>query len=120
MMSTKWVTTGLDFPGCEVEENLGLVRGVIVRSRNVIMDFFGQVQELFGGNITIYAAMCEKAREDATKIMMHQAGALGANAVIGVRYESSNVNRATEIVCYGTAVRIVAAAENGAGGGRRR
>lgn len=74
------------------------------------MDFFGSIQEFFGGNISIYASMCEKARDDATKLMMLQAQTMGANAVIAVRYESATVHNASEILCYGTAVRVVSPA----------
>ena len=112
-MDNRWLTTGLEFPGCEIEESLGVVRGVVVRSRNLFVDAFGQFQTLLGGNISVYASMCEKARADATALMLHQASALGANAVIGLRYESSIVNHASEILCYGTAVRLV-------GAGKRR
>jgi uncharacterized protein YbjQ (UPF0145 family) len=109
-VSPLWATTGLDFPGCRIVENRGVVRGVVVRSRNFIMDYGGQIQSLFGGNVTIYSQLCESARQEALSIMLQHAADVGGNAVIGLRYDTGTIHQATEVLCYGTAVRIEAAA----------
>lgn len=75
-VSPAWVTTGLDFPGYHIVENRGIVRGVVVRSRNVIMDFGAHIQSFFGGNITIYSALCEQTRQEALDVMLQHAGEL--------------------------------------------
>jgi uncharacterized protein YbjQ (UPF0145 family) len=81
------------------------VRGITVRSRSVVGNVFGAIQSLFGGNITIYTNLCERARSDAFALMCDHADALGANAIIGVRYDANDVmNGITEVLCYGTAV----------------
>jgi uncharacterized protein YbjQ (UPF0145 family) len=98
-------TTAFELPGCNVVQSLGLVRGIVVRSRSVFGNIGAGVQMLFGGNITLYTSMCETARENAFDIMLAHAQAVGANAVIGVRYDATEVTRgATEVLCYGTAV----------------
>ena len=107
-VSPAWVTTGLDFPGHRIVENRGIVRGVVVRSRNVIMDFGAQIQSFFGGNITIYSTLCEQTRQEALDVMLQHAGELGGNAVIGMRYDTGTLANASEVLCYGTAVRVEA------------
>jgi uncharacterized protein YbjQ (UPF0145 family) len=104
-------STTFDVPGYCVAQSLGLVRGIVVRSRSVFGNIGAGVQILFGGNITIYTSMCELARENAYEIMLEQAQNVGANAVIGVRYDATEIMRGvTEVLCYGTAVVVEAAA----------
>jgi uncharacterized protein YbjQ (UPF0145 family) len=98
-------TTGLDIPGCDIVQSLGIVRGIVVRSRSIIGRFGAGLQTIFGGNITLYTSMCETARENAFEIMMAHAAAVGGNAVIAVRYDATEVMPGvTEVLCYGTAV----------------
>lgn len=99
------VTTAWELPGHTVIRNVGLVRGIVVRSRSVVGTFAAGLQTIFGGNITIWTQMCEKAREDSYHIMVQHAQELGANAVIGVRYDANEVAAGvTEVLSYGTAV----------------
>ncbi len=107
-VSPTWATTGLEFPYCRIVENRGVVRGVVVRSRNVIMDIGGQIQAFFGGNLSIYSEMADHARQDALEIMLKHASDVGGNAVIGMRYDTGTIMNATEVLCYGTAVRVEA------------
>ena len=98
-------TTTFEIPGYRVVRSFGVVRGIIVRSRSVIGNIGAGIQTLFGGNISIYTSLCEKARGDAFNLMLEHAGQLGANAVIGVRYDANEVmSGVTEVLCYGTAV----------------
>jgi uncharacterized protein YbjQ (UPF0145 family) len=100
-------TTAFDLAGYRVVKTLGIVRGIIVRSRSIIGNFGAGLQSLFGGNITIYTSMCERARSDAFNDMIVHAGELGANAVIGIRYDATEVaSGITEVLCYGTAVYV--------------
>ena len=100
-------TTTFDLPGYRVTRSLGVVKGIIVRSRSVIGNIGANLQSLFGGNITLYTSLCERAREDAFNLMLTQAGSLGANAVIGVRYDATEIAPGiTEVLCYGTAVSV--------------
>ena len=100
-------TTTFELPGYRTVRSLGVVRGIIVRSRSIIGNFGASIQSLFGGNITLYTGLCERAREDAFNLMLTQAGALGANAVIGVRYDATEIAPGiTEVLCYGTAVLV--------------
>ncbi len=88
-------------------KSLGVVRGIIVRSRSVLGNLGANLQSLFGGNISLYASMCERAREDAFNQMLMHAGELGANAVIGVQYDATEIAAGiTEVLCYGTAVSV--------------
>ncbi|MDB6036702.1 MAG: hypothetical protein JWM99_543 [Verrucomicrobiales bacterium] len=98
-------TTTFDLPGYQVTKSFGIVRGIIVRSRSVIGNFGAGIQAFFGGNISIYTTLCERARDDAFREMLSHASGLGANAVIGVRYDATEVAPGiTEVLCYGTAV----------------
>ncbi|WP_083338770.1 YbjQ family protein [Chromobacterium sphagni] len=107
MLPAKMVTTTFDLPGYRVTANLGVVRGITVRSRSIVGNFFGGLQSLFGGNITIYTSLCEQARSETYALMCEHAAALGANAVIGMRYDATDVMAGlTEVLCYGTAVRV--------------
>lgn len=100
-------TTTFELPGYRVTKSFGVVRGIIVRSRSIIGNFGAGLQSIFGGNITIYTSMCERARDDAFNQMIAHAGQLGANAVIGVRYDATEVAAGiTEVLCYGTAVYV--------------
>ncbi|HQQ75268.1 MAG TPA: heavy metal-binding domain-containing protein [Pseudomonadales bacterium] len=104
-MEAKMVTTAFELPGYDITGNVGVVRGIVVRSRSIIGSFFGGLQTIIGGNITIYTNMCEQARKDAYKLMLVQAEKNGANAIISVRYDATEVMRGvTEVICYGTAV----------------
>jgi uncharacterized protein YbjQ (UPF0145 family) len=98
-------TTAFTLDGYKIVNNLGIVRGIIVRSRSIVGNIGAAFQTLFGGNITIYSELCEKTREDAYEMMMMHAAERGANAVIGVRYDATEVMQGvTEVLCYGTAV----------------
>lgn len=98
-------TTAFDLPGYRITRSFGVVRGIIVRSRSVVGNMAAGLQSIFGGNITIYTDLCERAREDAFQSMLAHAGQLGANAVIGVRYDATEIMAGiTEVLCYGTAV----------------
>lgn len=101
------VTTGFQFDGYRISHYYGVVRGLTVRSRSVVGNFAAGVQTMFGGNITIYTELCEKARQDAFEIMLQHAVSTGANAVIGMRYDANEVMPGvTEVLAYGTAVTI--------------
>ena len=103
-------TTTFDLPGYRVVKSFGVVRGIIVRSRSIIGNIGASIQSIFGGNISLYTSLCERARDDAFRQMLAQAGELGANAVIGVRYDATEIgNGITEVLCYGTAVFVEAA-----------
>lgn len=98
-------TTAFELPGYQIARSLGVVRGIVVRSRSVVGNFGAHIQSLFGGNITLYTELCERARADAFAQMLQHAGELGANAVIGVRYDANEIAQGiTEVLCYGTAV----------------
>ena len=103
-------TTSFELPGYRVVKSFGVVRGIIVRSRSVVGNIGAGIQALFGGNISIYTNLCEQAREDAFQLMLAHAGEVGANAVIGVRYDATEIAPGiTEVLCYGTAVQVVSA-----------
>jgi len=98
-------TTAFTIDGYQVVESLGVVRGISVRSRNIFGTIGATFQTLMGGNITLLTSLCEKARGDAFDIMLAHAQRRGANAVIGVRYDATEVmDGVTEVLCYGTAV----------------
>ena len=98
-------TTAFELPGYRVVKSFGVVRGIMVRSRSLVGNIGAGIQSLFGGNITLYTELCERAREDTFNQMLEHAGALGANAVIGVRYDATEIaSGITEVLCYGTAV----------------
>ena len=104
-------TTAFELPGFRIVKSFGVVRGIMVRSRSVIGNIGANLQSLFGGNITLYTSLCERAREDTFNLMLTQAGQLGANAVIGVRYDSNELMQGvTEVLVYGTAVQVERAA----------
>ncbi len=98
-------TTTFELPGFRVTKCFGVVRGIIVRSRSIVGNFGAALQSIFGGNISLYTSLCERAREDAFNEMLQHAGQLGANAVVGVRYDATEISAGiTEVLCYGTAV----------------
>lgn len=108
-MQNSLVTTALDIPGYRIVRNFGVVRGITVRSRSIVGNFFGGLQSLFGGNITIYTSLCEQARAETYELMCSHARQLGANAVIAMRYDATELMAGlTEVLCYGTAVQVVA------------
>lgn len=99
------VTTALSLDGFEISRNLGVVRGIIVRSRSLFGTIGASLQTIVGGNITLLTNLCEKTRQDAFELMLQHAAELGANAVIGVRYDATEVMQGvTEVLAYGTAV----------------
>jgi uncharacterized protein YbjQ (UPF0145 family) len=101
----QWVTTAFGFEGYRITAHRGVVRGITVRSRSVIGNIGASIQTLFGGNITLYTELCERAREEAFELMLRHAAEVGANAVIGVRYDANEVAAGvTEVLAYGTAV----------------
>jgi len=100
-----YVTTAFELPGHRIVRNLGVVRGIIVRSRSVVGSIGAGLQTLFGGNITLYTGLCERTRSEAFDLMMEHAAGLGANAIIGARYESTEImSGVAEVLAYGTAV----------------
>lgn len=101
------VTTGNDLHGYRVVRAFGIVRGITVRSRSVVGNLGAALQTLVGGNITIYTELCEKAREEAFELMLQHAAAMGANAVVAMRYDANDVAEGvTEVLSYGTAVQV--------------
>ncbi len=99
------VTTALELPGYRVVRSLGVVRGLTVRSRSIVGNFIGGLHSLFGGNITVYTTLCEQTRAETFQLMLKHARMLGANAVIGMRYDATDVMPGlAEVLCYGTAV----------------
>jgi len=98
-------TTTFELPGYRTVKSFGVVRGIIVRSRSVIGNIGASLQALVGGNISLYTDLCDRARCDAFNLMLEHAGQMGANAVIGVRYDATEISPGiTEVLCYGTAV----------------
>jgi uncharacterized protein YbjQ (UPF0145 family) len=98
-------TTAFTLDGYRIVETHGVVRGIIVRSRNIFGTIGGSLQTLVGGNISLFTDLCERTREDAFNLMLEHARSKGANAVIGVRYDATEImNGVTEVLCYGTAV----------------
>jgi uncharacterized protein YbjQ (UPF0145 family) len=104
-VSTAMVTTALELPGQKIVRNLGVVRGIVVRSLSIVGNIGAALQSLVGGNITLYSELCEKARDDAFKLMLQHGAEHGANAIIGMRYDANDVaDGITEVLAYGTAV----------------
>jgi uncharacterized protein YbjQ (UPF0145 family) len=99
------VTTALELPGYRIVRNLGVVRGIVVRSRNVFATLGASLQTILGGNITLLTNLCEKTREDAFGMMMQHAAQHGANAIVSARYDANELMQGvTEVLAYGTAV----------------
>jgi len=106
----QWVTTAFGIDGVRITRSLGMVRGITVRSRSVVGSIGAAFQQLGGGNITLFTELAEHAREEAYQIMLQHAAALGANGVIGMRYDATEMaSGVTEVLCYGTAVVFEAA-----------
>jgi len=105
------VTTALELPGYKIVKNLGVTRGIIVRSRSIVGTFGAGIQTLFGGNISLFTNLCEETRNDAFDLMLQHAGDLGANAVVSARYDATEIMQGvTEVLAYGTAVIVEPAA----------
>jgi uncharacterized protein YbjQ (UPF0145 family) len=101
------VTSALELPGYRIVRNYGIVRGIIVRSRSVIGNLGAALQTIIGGNITILTNLCERTREDAFELMLQHAAERGANAVVSMRYDTTEVMQGvTEVLAYGTAVQV--------------
>ncbi len=106
-MQHDMITGTFELAGYNVTKNLGIVRGITVRSRSIVGNVLGGLQSLFGGNISVYTNLCEQARTEAFDLMCKHADQLGANAVIALRYDATELmDGLTEVLCYGTAVRV--------------
>ena len=106
-MNRELTTTAFSLDGHKVIKNFGLVRGITVRSRSIFGTLGGTLQTIIGGNITLFTQLCEKTREEAFEMMLKHAEEMGANAVIGIRYDANDVmNGVTEVLCYGTALLV--------------
>ena len=104
-MDNSMITTALELPGYRVTRNLGVVRGITVRSRSIVGNLIGGIHSLFGGNITVYTNLCEQARAETFQLMRQHAQSMKANAIIGMRYDATEIMAGlTEVLCYGTAV----------------
>ena len=100
-----FVTTAFELPGHRIVKNIGVVRGIVVRSRSIVGAIGASLQTLLGGNITLFTTLCEKARGDAFSLMLEHAAERGANAIIGMRHDANEVAAGvTEVLAYGTAV----------------
>jgi uncharacterized protein YbjQ (UPF0145 family) len=107
MIDLTMITTSIDLNGYRIKKNLGVVRGITVRSRSLFGNMAGGLQSLFGGTISIYVDLCEKTREEAFQLMIQHAAERGANAIINMRYDANEVmNGITEVLAYGTAVQV--------------
>jgi uncharacterized protein YbjQ (UPF0145 family) len=108
-MKANMITTAVELPGYKVTRSLGVVRGITVRSRSIVGNVIGGLHSLFGGNITVYTTLCEQARAETYDLMCKHAQKLGANAIIGMRYDATELMAGlTEVLCYGTAVVVEA------------
>lgn len=104
-MKNEMTTTAFEIEGHKITKNLGMVKGIVVRSRNLFTNIGAVIQSLFGGNVTLYTNLCERTRKESFDMMIKHAEELGGNAVIGVRYDANDVGAGiTEVICYGTAV----------------
>ena len=104
-VSHQMVTTAFEIPNFRIVQNLGVVRGIVVRSRNIFATIGASLQTIVGGNITVWTTLCEQTRNDAFEIMIQHATEVGANAVIGARYDTTELSQGvTEVLAYGTAV----------------
>jgi len=107
MVPHEFVTTAYDLPGYRVTRNFGIVRGIVVRSRSILGTLGAGLQTMVGGNISIFSNLCEQTRSDAFELMIQHAGQLGANAVIGMQYDATEIMQGvTEVLAYGTAVQV--------------
>ena len=107
MVPHERVTTAFELPGFRIKRNFGVVRGIIVRSRSIFGTIGASLQTMVGGNISLFSNLCEQTRSQAFDLMLEHAGQLGANAVIGARYDATEVMQGvTEVLAYGTAVEV--------------
>ena len=107
MIPHEMTSTTFDLPGFRVVRGLGIVRGIVVRSRSIFGNIGASLQTLIGGDITLFSNLCEKTREEAFNRMMRHAAELGADAILGVRYDATEImGGVTEVLCYGTAVKV--------------
>jgi uncharacterized protein YbjQ (UPF0145 family) len=107
MIPHEMTSTSFDIPGLRVARSLGIVRGIVVRSRSVFGTIGASLQTIVGGDITLFTEMCEKTRADAFERMLQHAAELGAHGVVGVRYDATEIMQGvTEVLCYGTAVQL--------------
>jgi uncharacterized protein YbjQ (UPF0145 family) len=107
MIPHEMTTSTFDLPGFRVTRTLGIVRGIVVRSRSVFGTIGASLQTMVGGDITLFTNLCERAREDAFERMLAHAAELGADAVVGIRYDATEVMQGvTEVLCYGTAAKV--------------
>lgn len=101
------ITTAFELPGMKIKKNLGIIRGIVVRSRSIIGSFAAGIQTIFGGNITLYSELCEIARKEAFDVLVKHATAKGADGIIGMRYDATEIAPGvTEVLAYGTAVTL--------------
>ena len=108
MVDQQLITTSNQLEGYRITKHLGLVRGITVRSRSIVGNFAGGLQTIFGGKISIYVSLCERAKAEAYDNMLQHANDRAANAIINVRYDANEVMAGvTEVLCYGTAVQVV-------------
>ena len=104
-VSPQMVTTAFELPGYRIRQSLGVVRGIVVRSRNIFVNIGAAFQSMVGGNIVAWTRLCEQTRAEAFDIMIQHATELGANAIIGARYDATEISSlATEVLAYGTAM----------------
>lgn len=109
VVTHEMVTTAFELPNFRIVRNLGIARGIVVRSRSVLGTIGAGLQTIVGGNITLYTKLCEKTREDSFNLMLEHAGQMGANAVVGARYDATEImSGVTEVLAYGTAVVVEA------------
>jgi uncharacterized protein YbjQ (UPF0145 family) len=107
MIPHEMTTSTFDLPGFRVKRTLGIVRGIVVRSRSVFGTIGASLQTMVGGDITLFTNLCEKTREDAFERMLVHAAELGADAVVGIRYDATEIMQGvTEVLCYGTAAKV--------------
>ena len=107
IMDINLITTSTELAGYNITANLGIVRGITVRSRNIFMNFGASIQTLIGGNISIYSELCEKTRQEAFELMVQHANEKGADALIAIRYDANEIMAGvTEVLVYGTAVKV--------------
>lgn len=104
-MKSEMTSTSFGIEGYNITRNLGIVRGIVVRSRSLFGNIGAGIQSLFGGNISLYTELCEQARKESFEMLLKHAEELGANAIVGVRYDATEIAAGiTEVICYGTAV----------------
>ena len=107
MVPHEYVTTAFELPGFRIKRNLGVVRGIVVRSRSIVGTIGAGLQTIVGGNISLFTKLCEQTREDSFNLMIQHANDLGADGIIGARYDATEImNGVTEVLAYGTAVTL--------------